>query len=185
MLAQDNACHFACLVRAWGGVAWLRIRQDTTGYHRIRVSAAGLRTQARASQVVILLRGVGDEGWGGGKKKNEKVGSGGVTRWPPGNTLSPGNIFPQRNKVTRWPPVTPPLRTAASLFSLLSPVSGWCQGPVCFGFGVSFSSLFLYRYTVEKGPRERLGDALWRYLWRYLWRCPMAIPYGQMDTRTR
>lgn len=87
----------------------------------------------------------------------------GVTRRPPGNTLSPGNIFPQRNKVTRWPPVTPPLRTATSLFSLLSPVSGWCQGPVCFGFGVSFSSLLLYRYTVEKGPRERLGDALWQF----------------------
>lgn len=39
---------------AWferGAASRRRLAEDTAGYHRIRVSAAGLRTQARTSQV--------------------------------------------------------------------------------------------------------------------------------------
>lgn len=131
-------------------------------------------------------------GWGkgGGKKKKTKRWDGIGWVLPGGRRVTccfPGICYPDtalpgclRSPGGLRLPRLSVRQHLSFLFSLLSPVSGWCQGPV-FWFRRFFYlaslllfSLLLYRYTVEKGPRERLGDALWRYLWR----CPMAMPIG-------
>lgn len=122
----------------------------------------------------------------GVRKKNEKVGWDrvGVTRWPPGNMLFPWvyvtriQHYPDASghPVASGYPASP--YGNISLFSFIPGV--WVEpGPFCFLFwfrrffylaSLLLFSLLLYRCTVEKGPRERLGDALWQCLWQF----PMA-----------
>lgn len=94
-----------------------------------------------------------------------------VTCCFPGYML-PGYIITRMPQVTRWPPVTPPLRTATSLFSLFSFIPGvWVVPGPCVLVSAfllpRFPPAFLASFVPvhrRKGPSRTVG------------RCPMAIP---------